>query len=161
VGAGPIDVTLAEFLQSGIPMLVGTRDRFLVPAAARGFGLRVEPGGEEAVVFVPRAWGAAAIENLRDNGRIAVSVARVADHRSVQIKGRVVEIRDSDDADRSFVEAYRDRLVPELGSIGYPPKVLHRMLGWPSHAVRFRVESLFEQTPGPGAGKALRDETNR
>lgn len=155
-----IDEALAEFLQSGISVLVGTRDRLLVPAAARGFGLRVAAGGEEVVVFVPQSWGAATVDNLRDNGRIAVSVARVADHRSVQIKGRVVEIREADEAERAFVDSYRERLVPEWGSFGFPPRVLQRLRSWPSHAVRFRVESLYEQTPGPGAGQPLGDEAS-
>ena len=150
-----IGAELKEFLESGISVLVGSRDRLLVPEAIRGFGLRVEADGRELVVFVPDAWGGRTLANLRDNGRIAVGAARPRDHRSVQIKGSVVEIRPGDDDDRALLEGYRERLVDHFGAIGFPPRILHRLAAWPCHAVRLAVEALFEQTPGPRAGTPL------
>jgi hypothetical protein len=150
-----IGAELQEFLESGISVLVGSRDRLLVPEAIRGFGLRVEAGGHELVVFVPDAWGARTLANLRDNGRIAVGTARPADHRSVQLKGSVLEIRPGGDEDRAALERYREQLVGHFGEIGFPPRILHRLNVWPCHAVRFAVEALFEQTPGPRAGAPL------
>ena len=121
----------------------------------RGFGLRVEAEGRELALFLPRAWGARTVANLRANGRIAVAAARPADHRSVQVKGRVLEIREGDERDRAAVERYRELLVFHLGSIGYPPRLLHRLEVWPAEVVRVAVEALFEQTPGPRAGAPL------
>lgn len=150
-----IGAELKEFLESGISVLVGSRDRLLVPEAIRGFGLRVEADGRELVVFVPDAWGRRTVANLRDNGRIAVAAARPMDHRSVQVKGSVVEIRPGDDDDRAALESYRERLVGHFGAIGFPPRILHRLDAWPCHTVRLAVEALFEQTPGPRAGAPL------
>jgi len=146
---------LQQFLESGVSVLAGTRDRILVPEAIRGFGLRVEAQGRELAVFVPRVWGARTLANLRDNGRIAVAAARPADHRSVQVKGALVEVRDGDATDRAAIERYRELLVRDFGAIGYPPRVLHRLNVWPCDVVRLRVEALFEQTPGPRAGEPL------
>lgn len=136
-------------------MLVGTRDRLLVPEAARGFGLRVEADGRELAVFLPHVWGKRTVANLRDNGRIAVAAARPVDHRSVQIKGSLVEIRDGDDADLAAIERYRALLVADFAAYGYPPRILLRFTAWPCHVVRFAVEALYEQTPGPRAGDPL------
>jgi len=146
---------LQQFLESGVSVLVGTRDHRLVPEAARGFGLRVAAGGGELDVFVPHALGRRTVANLRANARIAVAAARPVDHRSVQLKGRALDIRDGDAADLAAVERYRERLVADFGAYGYPPRILHRFTAWPCHVVRFAVESLFEQTPGPRAGAPL------
>lgn len=150
-----ISKELQEFLESGVSVLVGTRDRLLVPEAIRGFGLRVEADGRELVVFVPRAWSERTLANLRDNGRLAVAAARPSDHRSVQVKGSLLGIVACGDAERVALESYRELLVRDFGAIGFPPRVLHRLNAWPADAVRMRVEALFEQTPGPRAGAPI------
>jgi hypothetical protein len=146
---------LATFLESGVSILLGTRGPRLVPAAARGVGLRVEPGGEEVTVFLPAATAGATLANLRDAGRLAVCVSRARDHRSVQLKGRVVAVAEAGHAERTVVDRYRCALSAHWAEIGIPPRLTLRMAHWPCHAVRVRVEALFEQTPGPGAGAPL------
>ena len=149
-----ISPELADFLQSGISILVGTRDAFLVPSCARGVGVRVEPGGDEVTLFVPVATGAATIANLENNGRLAVTFSRPVDHRSVQLKGRAVEIREAAADERGAVESYRLAYAATLGYIGLPPQLMARVRNWPCHALRLRVEALYQQTPGPDAGVA-------
>jgi hypothetical protein len=146
---------LQQFLESGVSVLVGTRDRLLVPEGARGFGVRVLAGGAELEVFLPAAWGERTLANLADNGRIAVSVAQPEDHRSVQVKGAVLEIRPGAEAERAAIDRYREALIAKFSVIGYPPSLFHRLNVWPCKVVRLRVESLFEQTPGPRAGVPL------
>jgi len=150
-----IDPELAAFLQSGLSLVVGTRDAGLVPEVSRAVGLRVEAGGAEATVFLPVGTCAQTRANLEANGRIAVTGSRPADHRTVQLKGAVVAIREADERDRADIERYRLDLTGVLGFVGVPPRLTARIQAWPCHAVRFRVEALFQQTPGPGAGAAL------
>ena len=150
-----ISAELRQFLESGVSILVGTRDTRLFPEAVRAVGARVEPGGREVTVLFPEAVGRASAENLRENGRIAVCFSRV-DHRSIQLKGRLVELREGDAADREVVERYRSAWAESLAFIGLPPRLTFRVSHWPCHAARFRVESIFVQTPGPGAGDPLR-----
>jgi hypothetical protein len=45
--------------------------------------------------------------------------------------------------------------VKSLAFIGMPPRLTLRQDSWPCHAVRLRIESVFLQTPGPGAGAPL------
>ena len=147
---------LAEFIQSGVSIQLGTRDARLVPDCVRLLGARVEPGRDEVTVFVPAATGAKSLANLKDNGRIAVCFSRPADHRSIQLKGRAMSLEDAPPADRQVVDRYRAALTDVLSVLGVPPRTLLRISHWPCTAARFRVESVFVQTPGPGAGDRLR-----
>ena len=146
---------LIEFLESGVSILVGTRSDRLFPESCRGLGARVEEDGQEVVVFLPEATSETSLANLRDNGRIAVCFSRPADHRSVQIKGTAVEIREAGESDRQQVLRYRRALTETLGFVGVPPQITLRVAYWPCRAVRVRAEAILDQTPGPGAGAAL------
>lgn len=150
-----ISAELADYLRSGISILVATRDAALVPSCARGVGVRVEPGGAELTLFLPVATAVATLANLADNGRLAVTFSRPVDHRSIQLKGSAVEVRAAGEEERREVEAYRLAYGAALGHIGLPPRLGARVRNWPCHAVRLRVEALYQQTPGPGAGVAL------
>ena len=151
-----ISSELSRFVESGVSVLVGTRDASLFPESVRALGALAPAGGEEVTVFVPRATAAATVANLGDNGRVSVCFTRIQDHRSLQPKGGLVELRDARADERPAVERYRLQLAENLGWIGLPRRLSLRIASWPCHAVRFRVESVFDQTPGPGAGEALR-----
>lgn len=150
-----IGADLIPLLQSGVSLIVGTRDSHLVPESARALGARVEDGGREITVFLPAATCGPSIANLADNGRIAVTFVRIGDHYAVQAKGRAVEVREATDDEHPLIDRYRSELIQALGFVGLPPRQTARFAHWPAHAVRFVVEALFEQTPGPGAGEAL------
>ena len=146
---------LVTFLASEESVLIGTRDESLFPESARCVGVRVEPGACEVTVFVPMATGEPTVANLAANGRAAISVTRPRDHRSFQLKGPALEVRAARPDERAIVERYRVALAQELGMLGLPPRLTFRVSHWPCHAVRVRVESMFVQTPGPGAGARL------
>jgi hypothetical protein len=147
---------LIPFCESGVSLQVGTRDAQLFPDTLRAYGLRVEPGAGALTVFLPDATSAQALANLRDNGRIALCLARIADHRTIQIKGRAVDVRPACESDLVVIRTYRARLAEALATIGLPTRLGFRLSHWPAHAVRVEVESLFDATPGPGAGERLR-----
>lgn len=150
-----VSAELAEFIQSGVSVLAGTRDARLMPDAMRGMGVRVEEGGAELTVFLPAATSARAIANLRANGCIAVCFSRPSDHRSIQLKGQAVAIREADASERAAVERYRGELAQALAFVGVPISTTLRMAHWPCHAIRMRIDAVYQQTPGPGAGAPL------
>lgn len=145
---------LVEFLESGIGVLVGSRDARLQPEVARAFGASIGAGGRELTVFLPVATSARTLANAHENGRLAVCFS-ATDHRSYQIKGRLADVRTADEEDRRAVERYRAALAQHYGHVGMPPLLTYRITHWPAHAVRLAVEAVFLQTPGPGAGGAL------
>ncbi|HET6981268.1 MAG TPA: hypothetical protein VFI53_03960 [Myxococcaceae bacterium] len=148
-----LDPALVEFLNSGVVLGCASRDSRLVPRSAWPVGIRVEPGGEEVTVFLPVATAEDVLANLRDNRRIAVVATAPADHRSLQLKGQVLEQRPASDDDRSQIDLYRACLARTLEPHGVPRSSVLRIGHWPAHAVRFRVEHVFVQTPGPVAGQ--------
>ncbi|HZJ55037.1 MAG TPA: hypothetical protein VFD38_12925 [Myxococcaceae bacterium] len=150
-----LDPALVEFLSSGVILGCASRDARLVPRSVWPVGIRVEDGGEEVTVFLPDATAGEVVANLRDSRRIAVVATSAGDHRSIQLKGKVVEIRPATDEERSLTERHRACLGRTLEPLGVPKFFVLRMQHWPAHAVRFRVEQLFVQTPGPAAGQAF------
>jgi hypothetical protein len=150
-----ISEELASFLESGISILVGTRDADRRPAAMRAMGATVAPDRRSVAIHLPESTSARTLANLRDNGRIAVTFSRPRDHRSIQIKGRVVESRPSTEADRSRQERYSAALVDELETVGMARSTTGRLSYWPSVTVQVVVEERFDQTPGPAAGQKL------
>lgn len=146
---------LVDFLESGVAVLVGTRDGKLKPACLRAMGARVDRGLFTLTLYVPQATAGRTLANLEDNGRIAVTFSRPVDHRSIQVKGECVEIRESEEGDREVQERYRIAYFEVLEALGLPRGSLRRIVWWPSVAVTMRIERLFEQTPGPSAGRSL------
>lgn len=146
---------LTRLVQSGVSILVGTRDASFTPESLRAVGARVEPGGSQVTIFVPEAIGARTFANVAENGRIAVCFCEIATHRTIQIKGRVVEQRPAEEAERGVVECYRRSFAEALAHVGLPRRVTFRIAHWPARALRIALETCFAQTPGPGAGERL------
>lgn len=149
---------LARFIESGISVLVGTRDGRLRPDCVRAAGVRADSAADTLTVFLPAATAERAIANLADNGRIAVTVTRAIDHRSLQLKGGVLEVRPSTGEERREIERHLELLAVDWGHVGVPRKATKSMNFWPAFTVTLRCEALFEQTPGPDAGQPLTPE---
>jgi hypothetical protein len=146
---------LADFLESGVSILVGTRDMGLRPATARAMGASVGRELRTHTMYLPEATSERTLANLRDNGQIAMTFSRAIDHRSIQIKGKCTLIRAGTAEDRAVQERYRALLIESLALIGLPRAELERATYWPSVAVEVDVGELYEQTPGPQAGSPL------
>jgi hypothetical protein len=146
---------LADFVESGVSILVGTTDDRLRPACMRALGARISQDRTSVTVFLPEATARATLANLAANGRIAVAFSRPLDHRSIQIKGACLGTRLASHDDRGTQERYRAAYFEQLHAVGVPRSVARRIAWWPSVAVDVAVTELFEQTPGPAAGRRL------
>jgi hypothetical protein len=149
-----IPAHLVDFLESGVAILVGTRDASLHPETARACGAVVERDRRKLTVFLSERWPGV-FENLRDNGQIATNFVRPHDHYSIQLKGDGATLRPATAAERSIVERWHAGWIEQLWLVGIPRSISKRFHIWPAHAVTFDVHDIFVQTPGPGAGKRL------
>jgi len=154
VGSGAISPEVAEFLEEGHSIVAATRDARHVPEVQRAVAARVDRATGEVTIYLPQTTSAPTVANLEENGRIAVTLAGV-DHRSVQIKGRLLEMRAAGEEERGELERYRSEMAREWALVGVPTRITLRLVHWPCLAVRFRPDAVFVQTPGPGAGEAL------
>jgi predicted pyridoxine 5'-phosphate oxidase superfamily flavin-nucleotide-binding protein len=141
-----------ELLQTGVSVVVGTRDASLTPECTRAWGIRVETDGASVTIFLAETIAQKTLENLRENGMLAVSCTRPTDHLACQLKGRARNIRAIKTADREASQRWRRDFLAELTAIGVPSELTQAWIVEPTLAVEMDVTDVFEQTPGPGAG---------
>jgi hypothetical protein len=144
---------LARFLEDGQLIVVATRTDDLEPECMDATALRVEGEPGVVAIYVPAALAGPTLANLRSNGQIAVGIGRPTDHRTYQLKGVFVDDRPAGEEERQLQLDYLEKVTRQLGLVGVPQSVCRRIVWWPSHVVRFAVRDIFEQTPGPGAGR--------
>ena len=151
-----LDKSLTEFLEQGLAVHIGTRNARMEPNGCRITAVRVENQGRHLVAFVPTAAVGAILPDLRDNGQAAVSFARPADDRAVQVKGEFVDVQDVPNSDETFVMSQWAGFLQQLDMVGIPGTAsTSAWTMWPCVAVTIRVTSVFSQTPGPEAGAKL------
>lgn len=113
------------------------------------------PGACQLTLMIPAATGATAIANLRANPGIAITLSKIPTYRTVQVKGKVLAIRDGTDDDHAAARAYLEKLSADLEWAGQPRTVSMRLGIWPCFAVDVEIEVVYVQTPGPVAGNKL------
>jgi hypothetical protein len=149
---------VVEVLHGPAWIQIGSRDETLRPAHTLAIGAVVHDDRQTVTVFVPTARSDRVLRDLRDNGRIALGVS-LASHEAYQLKGTYVSSRPTDDAERARQEAQRAAMLASAMEAGFPEGIARPLtLGLayaPGVAITFRVEEVFLQTPGPGAGSRL------
>jgi hypothetical protein len=141
--------------------MVGTCDAELVPELIRAWGPRVSRDRKSISLCVAKAGSARTLENLRDNGRLAVTGALPLDSSALQLWGRCLATAPASRRDLSAVEAHRDLFARVNESLGVPRPFIEalwgrELAGSPAMVkIRFVAEQVFNQTPGPGAGSRL------
>jgi len=64
----------------------------------------------------------------------------------------LVEIRSATDSERPMLQKQWDGFLTQLEMIGIPRVSATNWTTWPAVAIRLKVTTIFEQTPGPQAG---------
>ena len=146
---------LADFLDGGLSMLVASADDRARPECARAAGLRLDRSRDRLTLFLPTMGAERTLANLAGNGRIAVTFSRMHDHRTYQLKGRVRGITDTSVDDQAQQQRWLAAFIEQLAIVGTSRSTARRWRITPSVAVEIDVEELYEQTPGPGAGRKV------
>jgi len=147
-----------EVLRGPSIMFAGTRDGELRGAHTPAVGAVVHDDRRTVTFFVAESRSQQLMSNLRDNGRVAFDFGWMS-HEAYQLKGTYLSSRPTTDADVLLQEAYRKELVASVRQTAYPEEIARPFaLGLayrPGVAVTFRVDEVFLQTPGPGAGTRM------
>jgi hypothetical protein len=159
--ARPLPQDVEAFIARGASVMVGTRDSELVPELVRAWGPRISDDRKRVSVSVALAAGARTISNLSDNSRLAVTFALPANSNAIQLWGCCIGTRRSHRDDLSAVQQHRDAFARVNTGLGVPPAFIEAL--WQRElagstemvTIRFVVEHIFNQTPGPGAGSQL------
>jgi len=150
-----IDPQLAAFLEQGVGIHIGTRNDQLHPNGARAVAAKVDGGGTHLVVYVAEIAAARLRVDLESNGQAAIVFGRPEDERSCQVKGVFVDIRPAADSERPLMQKQWDGFLGQLEMIGIPRVSASNWITWPAVAIRLKVTTIFEQTPGPQAGAQI------
>jgi hypothetical protein len=150
-----INAELKEFIESGVAVIVATGSAEGRPHVRYAWGPRVHEDGSTVDVFLDAARAETTLTNLRDNGRIAMTVAHPVNYRSAQFKGLFRGEGDPGEDDLVWVERGREAFLVSTSLVGDPPESIRNL--WLPEVVRvtFSVEQAFDQTPGPDAGRPL------
>jgi hypothetical protein len=143
------------FLSGGKSLVLGTRDATLVPEAARATGVKAWPDRKHISVYIVDGVAAKTLANLRENGQLAMTVSHPPDHRTLQIKGRLVALTQATEEERALVDSYAHDFAQVLDALGVPAHLLMRVKRWPCHRADVLVQEIYQQTPGPNAGTQL------
>jgi hypothetical protein len=147
---------LAVFLESGLSVVVGTRDGKLEPDGTVAWAVRVHEGGDRLTVFLHEIAAREMLRNLKSHPEIAIDLDQPTSHRACQVKGIYLASRRARPDERALVVRQLEGFAADLEAIGIPRPMTTGWKIWPCMALDIRVTQLFEQTPGPGTGGPLR-----
>ena len=160
-GSVLIRAELKAFLESGVSVVVGTRDANLVPEITRAWGLLVSKDRKSITLCLPVATSQKTFDNLASNGQMTVCCSLPTSYKTVQLKGQCIRTADANRTDLAAVARHRKAFGSLNKRIGIQPQQSETF--WrrevetsPSLAkLRFVPEQIFDQTPGPEAGSPL------
>ncbi|MFC3228008.1 hypothetical protein ACFOGJ_12245 [Marinibaculum pumilum] len=145
------------FLRGPYGMVLASRDAGLFATCTMVFGCAVDADEDTVTAFVPDLIAGPLYDNLATSGRAALLVGHGTLHETYQFKGAYLGIRPTTQREQALQQAHRGRVIEHFrGDFG------DRSDGYwggyplaPSSAVSFRVTDIFDQTPGPDAGRRL------
>ncbi len=156
-----ISAELKAFLESGVSVVVGTRDAELVPEITRAWGLLVSADRKSISLCVPLATSQKTLDNLTNSRQVTVCCCLPTSYKTAQLKGQCVEKTDPSRADLLAVERHREafgRMNELVGFRRQRTEIFWQKEIESSQAlVKLHLvpEQIFDQTPGPDAGSAL------
>lgn len=155
VGRAPvIDADLAAHLQGPVSALLATTDATAVPDATRISGLVALDGHRLRVLIAADATTARA--NAVPGARVAALVTNIVTYRSIQMKGTVLIASPArTPGDLALVHHHVSSFVEASPDVGIDPAIADRFFAIEVVPLVLEVDTLFDQTPGPGAGRRI------
>lgn len=155
-GAGLSDQVVA-FIESGVSIVMGVAWPRGQARTGRALAARVMKDGTIRLVYAEPG-NAAITASAAGGGPIAVTFSAPLSNRTVQIKGFFSRTEELQQEDRDCVRQQTDAFAQILAAVGEPPRFVQAFCDYrtsPLSVLSFPAQEAFEQTPGPGAGRAL------
>lgn len=157
-GTPLLDKKQAAFLQGPVAINVASHDPALTPSVARGFGCRVSGNLRQVTVFVSGLRSRVLLRDLGAGAAVAVVFTRPKTHETLQLKGANAEVVPLSRGDQELMRAYGEAFGAEIRSLGYTDyftRAITAPVEDEAVGLAFTPDAVFEQTPGPAAGKRL------
>jgi len=147
---------IIDFLDRATAALAATRGPDLVPHIHRVSGWRVAADRQTMICLMSEAHTFQLRDDVDDNGRFALTIEEIGPHETYQFKGRVLSLDSPEEEDRLACSRTRERFTKVVALLfGINEETCPYHLPPPDVAIRFAIEEIFLQTPGPGAGRRI------
>lgn len=157
IGGGVLTPELAEFCQSGLSVILGSRGIDGRPICGLALACIVEESGKVRILLRESA-NTELLRALDDGAYIAATFSEPRTHRSVQLKAGSARRSAATAEDLAATARQCAIFMSELESAGYTSEFVSLYCAYSTDeigAVEFSPQEAFVQTPGPGAGSAL------
>lgn len=135
-------------------MVVATVDQNGVPIASKGYGAVPVDDATLRVFF--SASDAGLTEHVRPSSLLAVTSGNVFTFKSVQFKGVVESVAPSTSDEHDLAVAHLRRLNERIAQLqNVEPEHFDRRIPSAFLTCTLRVTEIFDQSPGPNAGRPL------
>lgn len=151
------DSTVA-FIQREVAIDMASCSSDLRPSGCRGFAPRLTPDRARLTLYVRQQEADQLLQDVQIQDVVAVVFCLPETEAAIQIKGRQVRVAPVTPDEADQVMRYCQTFVDGIVKLGYDRQFgetyMHvdptRLM-----AVSFTPEQVFEQTPGPRAGRAM------
>jgi hypothetical protein len=150
--------SMVQFLHDRVVVYLGARDAQLQPRFSSCLGIHVGQDRSQITVYVLESDMQSLGPALDHNGQMALLVAEAGSHTTYQFKGELVGQYPSTEQDYAIQGLWLQKLEAMFEAQPYTQHVaarLHFRRRRPTRALTMRIREAFDQTPGPGAGRAL------
>ena len=141
---------------TGVIVIVGTRDADRVPEVSRGWGVRVLPESDTLEVCVSSRVCGRTLDNLANNQQIAVTITESQQLPIVaQVKGRAIETRSIAPSDLERITRHQRAFTDEVVAVGMPEPSAVRLFSIemedaPNHEHPRARRGGLQSNAGPG-----------
>jgi hypothetical protein len=155
-GTVVLDAPMVTFMEAGSALIVGSVALDGAPHAGRGWGLDVLDVAAGRIRLLVDADDDRSRANLVAGRPVAVTCTDVISLSSMQFKGTSAGLVPSASTDPARVRRYTDAFYRDIQEADRTPRALLERLT-PDQVVAFEldIEVVFDQTPGPGAGREV------
>lgn len=155
---------MVHFLERATVAVASTRTADLLPRLHFLSGWKPEEDGDIVLCLVAEGYTDGLMESLVENGEFSMTAEVIGPHETYQFKGSYAGSRPLTEQDAALHRDCQQRFV-EAVQRHHPGQLtdaqVRAHIPPPAVAVRLRVRSIYEQTPGPGAGGKLYPQERR
>jgi hypothetical protein len=149
-----IDDELRSFMQGPVSAILASVDQTNVPDATRISGL-VDLSSRRLRILISTEAREARV-NAEPGARVAVLVTDITNYRSIQLKGRVLTgPQERTAGDAALVHHHVESFCKAAPQVGLDPELAVALFPLEVVALVLEVDELYNQTPGPGAGRRI------
>lgn len=147
-----------EFLNNRADVLLASCSLQLMPSVCWGMGCHIDPSGPHITVWLACAQSVALRADIEATGAVAAVFSEPYTNITLQIKGSNARVRKARKQDAMRLQRFLENLICQVGRLGVDETFVRTVFDQPLNsliAVEFVGTSMFEQTPGPHAGRAI------